>query len=173
MPCARTGFKGRVEPAFNGTLEQLGGDGEEQEDRDERESDVGRHQLELEGRAEDAVTALDEQLEEVAQKDEEDGEDEDDVDVPEDEEEHPVGDQEARQVAVALDEVEAGGEEEQEEAEAADDQPRVLAVAAAAGRERRAAAAAGASRDPRASWLPGRSAELPRLDPLGGDVDRG
>src|SRR6202035_861779 len=72
-------LQGGVEPAVDGALEELGGDGEEEEDGDQRHADVGGDELELEGRAEDAVTALDEQLEEVAQEEEEDGQDEDDV----------------------------------------------------------------------------------------------
>ncbi len=120
--------QGGVEPAVDRALQQLGGDGEEGQHRDQRETDVGRHQLELEGRAEDAVAALDQQLEQVAQQHEEDDEDQDDVGVPEDEQQDPVGDQEGRQVALAQEEIEEGGEQQQRGRQAADDEPLVLAV---------------------------------------------
>ena len=118
----------RVEPAVDRSLKQLGGDGEEEEDGDQRHADIGRHQLELERRAQHPVAALDQQLDEVAQQDEEDGQDEDDVDVPEDEQQDLVGDQGARQVAPPLGHVEQGREQQQEGAQAAEDEAVVLAV---------------------------------------------
>src|SRR6185436_10647714 len=143
-------------------LEELGGDGEEEQDRDEGQADVGGHQLELERRAQDAVAALDEQLEDVAQEDEEDGQDQDDVDVPEDEQEDPVGDQDRRQVAPALQEVEEAGEDEQETGQAGEDQPVVLAVAL----ELLAQVHGGPGS------APARDAELVGLLPVGGDGGR-
>jgi hypothetical protein len=118
-----------VEPPVHRSLEQLGGDGEQEQHGDQRQADVGGDQLELERRAEHPVPALDQQLDQIAQQDEEDDQDQDDVGVPEDEQQDPVGHQGRGQVAPALDEIEKSGGDQQQEDQPAADQAVVLAMA--------------------------------------------
>jgi hypothetical protein len=76
------------------------------------------------------VVALDEKLEQIAQQDEKDRQDQCQVDVPEDEEQDPIGDQLGGQIAAALSQVVHERQRRQKHCQTPDDPTGVFAVAA-------------------------------------------
>ena len=117
-----------VEPLIDPTLQHAAAIGEEQQHRDQGQTDIGGDQPGLELRAQDPVVTLHRQLEEVACQDEQNGQDEGEIDVPEDEEEDPVGDQLRGQVLPPLGQVVEQRERQQQDGQAADDPAGVLSV---------------------------------------------
>ena len=88
---AENRFHGGGEPTIDRALEQIGGDEENENHRHKGQADICEHQLGAEPTPENTRPTLDGQADQIADQNEAEDQDERDIEVPQNEQENPVG----------------------------------------------------------------------------------